>query len=448
MTMFPSPTQSDHRLALVHPAGAGDTGGADNADSPTNCGNYAVPAPSDAVPALPFALSREAQTLKRSMMRELIGVTARPGVISFAGGLPAPECLPVDAWAACTARTLAEDGPLALQYGPPYPPLQAAIADLMAARGVRVDPDQVFITSGCQQGLHIAGRLLADADSAVVLDRYIFPGVRQAFGGPDRDVREVPSDVRLGLDLDAVDAALGRAPRPRALVVVPDFHNPLGVSLGAAARDRLVALAAARGVPIVEDDPYSLLPFEDAPSAPLVARDPDHVIYLGSFSKIVAPALRAGWLVAPPALFDKLRVIKESVDLETGALVQRTLARFLADGHLDRHLAAVRATYRERRDHMVAALARHFPAGTRWSAPGGGMFLWAELPEGVDTLALLPDAVAAGVAFIPGAAFASRGGQNAMRLNFSNASPERIDAGIAILGAVLRERLAATHGSA
>lgn len=389
-----------------------------------------------------FTLSREAAALKRSMMRELIAVTARPGIISFAGGLPAPECLPVAAWAESLARVLAEDGPLALQYGPPFPPLQAAIAALMARRGFPVAPEQVFITSGCQQGLHIAGRLLMDADSPVVLDRYIFPGVRQAFGGFQRKMRELPTDLDAGLDLDRLRTALGQPPRPRALVLVPDFHNPLGTSLSEAARDRLVEIAAETGLPIVEDDPYSLLAFDGRPSRPLAARAPERVIYLGSFSKTVAPALRAGWLVAPPGLFDKLRVIKESVDLETSALIQRALAAFLEAGHLDGHLDQVRATYRARAAHMVVALERCFPAGARWSRPGGGMFLWVELPAGVDTLALLPRAIEAGVAYIPGAAFASTGGQGAMRLNFSNAAPEAIDRGIEILGRVLREAYA------
>lgn len=399
------------------------------------------PAAARAPDAPAYALSREAQGLKRSMMRELIAVTARPGIISFAGGLPAPELLPVEAWAECTARVLADDGPRALQYGPPFPPLQAQIADLMRRRGADVAPEQVFITSGCQQGLHIAGRLLMDPDSAVVLDRYVFPGVRQAFTGFARDAREVPSDVAGGLDLDAVAAAATRRPAPRAIAVVPDFHNPLGVSLGEAARDRLIDLSRDTGVPLVEDDPYGWLQFEGEPARPLVARDPDRVIYLGSFSKTVAPALRAGWLVAPPHLFDKLRVIKESVDLETSALIQRTLSAFLAAGHLDAHLSRVRATYHTRRDRMVDLIARHFPAGTRWSAPRGGMFVWAELPEGIDTLALLPTAIEAGVAYIPGAAFASTGGHHAMRLNFSNASPEAMETGLATLGHVLHTGL-------
>jgi 2-aminoadipate transaminase len=391
--------------------------------------------------APPFTLSQEAQILKRSMMRELIAVTARPGIISFAGGLPAPECLPVRAWGECSAAVLAEDGPIALQYGPPYPPLQAAIARLMAARGVAVEPEQVFITSGCQQGLHIAGRLLMDPGSVAVVDQAVFPGVRQAFGGPAHLLRGVSSDVQRGLDMAELAAALRQEPRPRALVVVPDFHNPLGRSLDDAARDQVVALAREAGVALVEDDPYSLLRFEGRPPLPLLARAPERTFYLGSFSKLVAPALRAGWLIAPPGLTDKLRVIKESVDLETSALIQRTLARFLDGGYLDGHLALVRRTYQERCALMQEALAAHFPPGSRWTRPEGGMFIWAELPEGVDTLALLPSMVDQGVAYIPGAAFTPGGGARAMRLNFSNAAPDRIVAGIALLGEALRRVL-------
>lgn len=396
-------------------------------------------APADEAPA--FILSQEAQVLRRSMMRELIAVTARPGIISFAGGLPAPECLPVGAWGECSAATLTQDGPLALQYGPPYLPLQAAIARLMAQRGVAVEPEQVFITSGCQQGLHIAGRLLMDPGSVAVIDEAVFPGVRQAFGGPGHTLRTVSSDVSRGLDLAELAASLRQEPRPRALVVVPDFHNPLGRSLDDAARDQVVALVREAGAALVEDDPYSLLRFAGRATSSLLQRAPERTIYLGSFSKLVAPALRAGWLIAPPGLTDKLRVIKESVDLETSALIQRTLARFLDGGYLDDHLALVRRTYQERCALMQEALAAHFPPGSRWTRPEGGMFIWAELPEGVDTLALLPSMVDQGVAYIPGAAFTPGGAARAMRLNFSNAAPDRIVAGIALLGEALRRVL-------
>jgi len=382
-------------------------------------------------------LSAEALSLRRSLLRDLIGVSARPGMISFAGGLPAPELFPTEAWAECTARVLANDGPRALQYGPPFRPLQEEIAGLMAGWGAPVAPDQVFITTGAQQALHVLGRLLMDADSAVVLDEVVFPGIRQAFGGFAREVREVPTGVAEGLDLDAVAAALGRGPRPRAIVVVPEFHNPLGTSLADAARARLVAEARAAGVPIVEDDPYRALRFGGQPSRPIVARAPESTFYVGSFSKMVAPALRLGWIVGPLEIVDRLRVLKESVDLETSQLTQRVAAAFLAGGHLEGHLARARAAHRERLAVMLGALARHLPAGSRWSVPEGGIFVWAELPEGTETGPLLAAAIEAGVCFVPGLAFGPHGAARAMRLNFSNASPERIEAGMAALGRVL-----------
>lgn len=385
----------------------------------------------------PFTLSRESRTLERSMMRDLIAVTARPGIVSFAGGLPAPELFPIEAWRSCSDTVLRLEGRSALQYGPPFAPLQDAIAELMRRRGAAVSAEQVFLVTGAQQGLHVVARLLMDADSAAVVDEFVFTGVRQAFGGPDRELRDVKANTETGMAPDAFERALAASPRPRAAVVIPDFHNPMGTSLDDSARDAVIDASARYGVPIVEDDPYGLLAFGGAPSVPLVAREPDRVLYIGSFSKLIAPALRLGWVVAPVDLVGRLRVLKESVDLECSAWVQRTLSQFLAEGFLDAHLAVLRTAYLERRDAMLAALALHFPAGTRWSVPGGGMFIWAELPEGYDTMALLEQAVAAGVAYVPGGAFASVPAPRTMRLNFSNASPEVIAAGIEKLGAVL-----------
>ncbi len=385
----------------------------------------------------PFILSREARTLERSMMRDLIAVTARPGIVSFAGGLPSPEHFPLDAWRSCSDNVLRTDGRRALQYGPPYAPLQDAVAELMRRRGAKVSAEQVFLVTGAQQGLHVTARLLMDADSAGVVDEYVFPGVRQAFGGPDRQLREVKAHTETGMDREAFERALATTPRPRAAVVIPDFHNPMGTSLDAAARNSVLDASERYDVPIIEDDPYGLLGFDAASALPLVARAPERVLYIGSFSKLIAPALRLGWVVAPAALISQLRVLKESVDLECSAWVQRTLAQFLAEGYLDAHLAGLRTAYLERRDAMLAALAAHFPQYSRWSRPGGGMFIWVELPEGYDTMALLEKAVEAGVAFVPGGAFASAPAPRTMRLNFSNAAPDVIAAGIATLGSVL-----------
>jgi 2-aminoadipate transaminase len=227
--------------------------------------------------------------------------------------------------------------------------------------------------------------------------------------------------------------------------VVPDAHNPLGVSVSPAKREALVRLARRYGVPIVEDDPYGFLYYDEAPIPPLRALDDEWVFYLGSFSKIMAPALRLGWMVAPQALLPKLTVVKEAGDLESSALTQRAVARYLAAGHLPAHLARLRQTYGRRRAAMLAALARHFPATARWTEPRGGMFIWVELPPAVDTADLLETAIAQEqVAFIPGFAFAVPGHDvhNCLRLNFSNCTVEEIEDGVARLGRVIGERLA------
>jgi DNA-binding transcriptional MocR family regulator len=382
------------------------------------------------------------------MMRDLISLTAGPGIISFAGGLPAPELFPVDDWRRCADEVLATDGRRALQYGPPYPPLQAEIARLMRGRGADVSPDQVFLVTGAQQGLHIAARLLMDSDSTAVVDEYVFTGVRQAFGGPDRDLREVKWDPVTGMAPASFTAAVSAPPSPRAAVVIPEFHNPLGASLSEAARRTVLEAASGTGVPIIEDDPYGLLSFDRPPRPPLLADAPAGVMYLGSFSKIIAPGLRLGWIVAPETLIDRLRVLKESVDLECSALTQRTTALYLAEVGLEAHLVLLRAEYRKRRDAMLAALEVEMPLGTKFTRPEGGMFVWVELPEGFDTLALLGEAVKVGVAFVPGGAFSSGLSPRTMRLNFSNADPGAIAEGVGRLGHLLaRMPLAAHAGS-
>ncbi len=391
----------------------------------------------DALPSFTVQLSQEARTLKRSMMRDLLSVTARPGIISFAGGLPAPELFPIEAWGEACDAVLLRDGQGALQYGPPFPPLLEAIGALMGARGYPADPSRILITTGAQQGLHVVARLLMDADSTAVVDRFVFTGVRQAFGGPQRRLRPVAGTPEDGLDLDSFAAALGRSPRPRAAVIIPSFHNPMGVTLTEDKRAAVADLCPRHGVAMVEDDPYGLLAFEGPPPRPMAARWPEGAIYIGSFSKTIAPGLRLGWLVAPPDLVAKLRVLKESVDLETSAFTQRALSYFLAAGHLEPHLASLRSAYRGRRDAMLAALAAHFPPGSRWSRPDGGMFLWVELPAGFDTAALLPAAIAAGVAYVPGTAFSDSPAPATMRLNFSNCPPDQIAEGVRRLGAVL-----------
>lgn len=386
---------------------------------------------------MPLTLSAEAEGIRRSMLRDLIAVTARPGITSFAGGLPAPELFPVEAWRECTDAVLTRDGRRALSYAPALPALVEQVCELMRLRGARVAPERVLIVTGAQQGLHIASRLFMDPDSSAVVDDFIFAGVAQAFGGPGRSLRRVAHTATFSVDLNSLEAALAAEPRPRVVVVVPEFHNPLGRSLSAGEARVILEMADHHRVAVVEDDPYGLLAFIGSASPALVAASPESVIYIGSFSKIVAPALRCGWMVLPETLVAKARIIKESVDLETSALTQRVLAEYLGRGHLVAHLAQLRRTYAERCAVMLASLTEHLPPGSRWTQPGGGMFVWAEVPAGSDLMARLPEAVEAGVAYVPGGAFSAEPAPTAMRLNFSNASPEAIRSGIATLGRLL-----------
>ena len=393
-------------------------------------------------PSLP-PFGREMTHLKRSVMRELIKVIARPGVISLASGLPASELLPVDEFRQCLDAVLRRDGPKALQYGPPYEPLQSWIAEYMRSRGVACDPDQVFITNGAQQGLTLVSRLFLDSGDAAVTEAITFTGIQQVTKGRGAAVRTIPTDLVTGADVDALEAAFARLPRPRLAVLIPDFHNPLGVSMSVEKRRRAAQLAATYGVPLIEDDPYSPLRFEGDPRPPIKAFDEaEFVFYLGSFSKMLAPAMRLGWIIAPKAVLPRLTVLRESFDLETSALIQRAVAEFVRSGMLDEHLKRFNAANRERRDALLAALDEHLGDVAQWTRPEGGLFVWLTLPEGVDAWELLPKAVERNVAFVPGAAFAVEGGHaNTMRLNFSSVRPEQMPQAVEILAEVIKDQI-------
>lgn len=380
--------------------------------------------------------------MKRSVLRQMIAVTAQPGILSFAGGLPAPELFPNEAFAEAMAQVLRD--PLSLQYGPPQAALKAQIVSLMAQRGVTCAPEQVFITTGAQQGLDVLTRFLLNPGGTMLLENIVYTGAQQVLAPFQPRILTVPTDLATGMDVDAIEAHLARGERPAYLYSITEAHNPLGVSLSQAKRHQLVEVAQQYGVPIVEDDPYGFLMYDDQPLPPLRALDETQVIYLGSFSKILAPALRLGWMVAPVDLIPKLTVVKEMGDLESSVLIQRAAATFLASGHFPEHLARLKAEYRRRRDTMLTALDAHFPPEARWTRPRGGMFIWVELPGHVDTAALLDVAIAQEkVAFIPGHAFGVEPGcgRNSLRLNFSNATPDKIEDGIARLGRVIRDEI-------
>jgi 2-aminoadipate transaminase len=375
------------------------------------------------------------------MLRQMIAVVSRPGILSFAGGLPAPDLFPAAEYSAALTEVLASDRS-ALQYGPPFRPLKRHIVDLMAMRGVACSEDQVFVTTGAQQGLDILTCLLLDHGGQVMLEEIVYSGIQQVVASRQPAILPVRTDLETGIDLEDVVDHLESGARPAYLYVIPDAHNPLGVSIAEHNRARLVNLATEYCLPIIEDDPYGFLVYDGQTLPPLRALSTDYVLYAGSFSKILAPALRLGWLIVPESLIPKLTVIKEAGDLETSALTQRAVSAYLDKGYLPDHLDRLRMEYKLRRDTMLGAMQRHFPPGVTWTHPRAGMFVWVELPGRIDTMKLLETAVEREkVAFIPGQAFALPGieNRNSIRLNFSNCCLADIEEGIGSLGRILHD---------
>lgn len=388
-------------------------------------------------------LSREGANLQRSVMRDLLKFAVDPNITSLAGGLPASELLPLEPLRECLDAVLTRDGPRALQYSPQYPDLRALIAEYMGTRGVSCTPDEVFITNGNQHGLAILSRLFLDPGQPAVIEEVTFTGIQQVTVGRDAEVRTVPTHLDDGVEVDAMEAALGESPRPRMAVLITDFHNPLGVSVAPDKRPVLAEMAARYGVPLIEDDPYAPLRFRGEAVPPIKAYDQDGwVFYLGSFSKMLAPALRLGWMVAPRALMTRLTTIRESIDLESSTLYQRAVAEFLSRGLLEPHLGRISEVHGARRDVMIQTLEEELNDIARWSRPEGGVFVWASLPERLDTAEMFHQAIEEKVAYIPGGVFSVEGRtRNAVRLNFSNVKPEAIREGVRRLARVIRTAL-------
>jgi len=374
-------------------------------------------------------------------LREIMDLASRPGVLSLAHGLPASELFPRQALAEASSRVL-ETEPASLQYAPPYQPLKAQIVQLMAARGVRCSEEQIFLTSGAQQGMDLLTRLLVEPGERVILEWAVYDGIQFAARSRNPEILTVSADPAAGIDVEEVESLLARGVRPAYIYVIPNGHNPLGATLSVAARQRLAELARRHRVPILEDDVYGFLSYDDSPLPPLRAFEEEWVFYIGSFSKILAPSLRTGWVVVPAPLTARLALLKHAADLDTPSFGHHMVSAYLAAGHLPAHLDLLRAEYRRRRDALLAALRVQFPAESLWNCPASGMFVWVELPAGVDTAELLRIALAKeSVAFCPGETFcagdASRGSR-CMRLSFTNHPPERIEEGIRRLGRAIR----------
>ena len=386
-----------------------------------------------------WTLAARAERMNPSVIREILKVTERPGLISFAGGLPSPKTFPVEAVADAAQRVLSQDGPAALQYAASegLPALREWVAGHLSELGLTVQPDQVLITTGSQQGLDLAAKVLIDTGSRILVETPTYLGALQAFAPMEPSVHSIASDDEGVL----ADDLAAKAEGARFLYLLPNFQNPTGRTLSEARRSAVAQVAQRTGLPILEDNPYGDLWFDHPPAAPIAARVPDQVLYLGSFSKILAPGLRLGYLVALRGLYPKLLQAKQAADLHTPSFNQRLVAEVLKDGFLDRHVPTIRALYKRQRDAMQTALEREM-AGLdfRWNTPSGGMFLWASLPVGLDATTLLPRAVERGIAYVPGAAFyADHPDPRTLRLSFVTASTDEIDRGVAELANLVRE---------
>ncbi len=390
-------------------------------------------------------LARRMEQMKASEIREILKLTAKPEVISFAGGLPAAELMPVEEMVAVCREALEQDGRRALQYSTTegHPGLRAAIAARMNRQaGSRLEAEHVLITTGSQQGLDLTGKLFLDEGDVVLCESPTYLGAINAFRVYGPTFVEVPTDDD-GMILPELERLLQQHARIKFIYVVPDFQNPSGRTWSLRRRRAFMDLVSYYEVPVIEDRPYSELYFEGEPLSSLQSLDRSGlVISLGTFSKILCPGLRVAWLVATPELLRRYVLVKQSTDLHTATLAQEQVHLYLARYELEGRLETMRAVYRERRDGMLAAIERAFPPGVRYTRPGGGLFLWVELPERLCARALLQRALARDVAFVPGGSFFPNGGhENTLRLSFSTMTPDRIATGIERLGETLLDAL-------
>jgi len=399
----------------------------------------AVPSVSAPAPVPPLAA--RARSIGGSPVRDILAVTARPEVINFAGGLPAPELFDAEGIAEAFRTVLAQDAERALQYSTTEgePALRAALAQRTTVRGLPTTADDILVTTGSQQALSLLATALLEPGDTVLVEDPCYLAALQAFGFAGARVVPVPGDAD-GVDAEALEALVAQE-RPKLLYTVPTFQNPTGRTMPAARRAAVAEAALRHGLWVVEDDPYGELRFEGERVPWIASYDgaADRVVLLGSFSKVMAPGLRLGWLRAPAALRRACAVAKQAADLHTPTVNQLAAARYLTDRDLDAHVARVAGVYRERRDAMLAGLADALPPGSTWSRPEGGMFLWARLPEPYDTTALLPEVVRHDVAYVPGAPFyAGAPDRSTLRLCFVTQTPEEIGEGLRRLGEGLK----------
>jgi 2-aminoadipate transaminase len=388
------------------------------------------------------------KVMKSSAMRDLMAVTARPEVISLAGGLPDTSTFPPDTFAAVAQRIAAESCAKALQYGPTegLDETKTCIAAVMSAEGMRADAEDVIVTTGGQQVIDLVTKTLVDPGDVVIAEGPTYPGAVPVFSAYQAQVVQVEMDAD-GMRVDLLEEILGRLDRegrrPKFVYTVPSFQNPAGVTMSLPRRRRLVEVAHERELLVLEDNPYGLLRYEGDPPSPLYALDGGvYVMYLGTFSKILSPGIRLGWVVAPPPVLEKINLGKQAADLCTSTLSQLMVQAYFERGRWREYVDSLTAVYRARRDTMLDALADHFPRQAEWTRPAGGLFIWATLPDFIDTTDLLARALRDNVAFVPGeAAFLDGRGRNSMRLNFSGCDDDLIREGVRRIGEVVTEQM-------
>jgi len=377
-----------------------------------------------------------------SIIREILKLALQPDIISFAGGMPAAELFLIREFEEACQYVLTHDGVRALQYGTTegYPPLKQYLVEKMKEYDVPAEQENILLVNGSQQALDLIGKIFINPGDVVLTEGPTYLGAIQAFRAYQARLVTIPLDEE-GIQTGKLEEALERHP-VKFIYVLPNFHNPAGVTMTLERRLKLVELAARYGVFIVEDDPYGELRFEGQDITPLVVLHKENVLYLSTFSKTLSPGIRLGWIVAPSKIIAKLVQAKQGSDLHTSTFVQMVTNDICQRGILRSHVKTIREVYRERRDAMLAAMERHFPPGVTWTRPQGGLFLWVQVPEHIDTTEFLNLALQEKVAFVPGRAFyPDDDGQNAMRLTFATADPERIEEGIKRLERALTREL-------
>jgi 2-aminoadipate transaminase len=393
--------------------------------------------------------AQRTRVMRSSAMRDLMEITARPEVISLAGGLPDTSTFPPESFARQMTRIAQESSAEALQYGPTegFAATKDCIRQVMAMEGMDPDPEDIIVTTGGQQAIDLVAKTLIDPGDVVIAEAPTYPGAVPVFCAYEAETIQVEVDadgMRIDLLEQTLDQLADAGRRPKLIYSVPSFQNPAGVTMSLERRRRLVELARERELLVVEDNPYGMLRYEGDPQQALLKLDGgDYVLYVGTFSKILSPGIRLGWLVAPPPVMEKVVLGKQASDLCTSTLSQYFALEYFGEGRWREYVEALRDVYRARRDAMLEALAEHFPPEATWSEPQGGLFCWATLPDYIDTTDLLARALRENVAFVPGAAAFVDGtrGRNSMRLNFSGSNEDEIREGVRRIGAVVAEQM-------